>query len=53
MQELTFEQVESVSGGSCTYAGKSYSEGSRMEQAGAVMVCKGGEWLHANEDSVS
>ena len=49
MQELTFEQVEEVSGGSgCTYDGKSYSEGSRVEQAGEVMVCRGGEWVYAN-----
>ena len=47
MQELTFEQVEEVSGGDCTYNGQSYSEGARMEQAGETMVCKGGEWLYA------
>ena len=50
MQELTFDQVEVVSGGEgCTYAGQSYSEGSRLEQAGEVMECKGGEWVYAND----
>ena len=48
MQELTFEQVEVVVGGSgCTYAGESYSEGSRKEQEGVIMECVNGMWVQS------
>lgn len=49
MQVLTFDQVEAVVGGDgCTYAGQTYSEGSRVEQAGEIMVCQAGEWVYEN-----
>ncbi|WP_019677226.1 DUF1496 domain-containing protein [Arsukibacterium perlucidum] len=46
MQELNFEQVEQVTGGTgCTYDGKSYSDGSRKEQEGVIMQCVNGKWV--------
>ena len=32
---------------SCTYDGTTYSEGSRVDQAGKTMKCSSGEWVAA------
>ncbi len=46
---LLDEEQPEANDGSCTYAGATYGEGSRVCQGGQMMECRNGAWFPTGE----